>query len=227
MKPEHGSRFSHVSNNAGKALLYFDEMIDFCKLNGHSMKLRELHRLMTVHENLIKSELQSLAACWFLILDPLWITLRHSIAKDSVQLIDQFTDYAKTMQDASNPSVLVSNPANNPFMHMHAPAFEDSSIEANILSAIPINQDNEVLNESLKKMLKSAADYMLKLSNNWVRDSIPDAPVPFSNQVTILINFVFHDAYHIFKFSEWKVILHSWIKLLMVVPERMYVIDWN
>ena len=60
MKAEHGSRFSHLSNNAAKALKFFDELEDFCKLNPGSLKLRELLNLIRKHENLIKSELKSI-----------------------------------------------------------------------------------------------------------------------------------------------------------------------
>ena len=62
---------------------------------------------------------------------------------------------------------------------------DQSCTQAHIVSAIKINQDNEILNTTIQNMLKAAVDYMLKLSNSWVRDSVPDASVPFSNQVNI------------------------------------------
>ena len=101
MKAEHGSRFSHISNNAAKALKYFDELIDFCKMNGSSPKLHKLLFVIRKDENLIKSELESIAACWFLILEPLWTTLRKSHAKQTVEFIDQFTNYAEAIQKPS------------------------------------------------------------------------------------------------------------------------------
>ena len=190
MKAEHGSRFSHLSNNAAKALKFFNELEDFCKLNPGSLKLRELLNLIRKHENLIKSELKSISACWLLVLNPLWITLRKSNAKDSVALIDKFTDFAKAIQKSSEikPAVKVYNPVFNTFMH----EFDQSCIETHILNAITTDQNDEVLNETIQKMLKLAADYMLKLSNSWVRDTVPDAPVPFSNQVNILLMITNH-----------------------------------
>ena len=109
--------------------------------------------------------------------------MRKSNAKDSVALIDKFTNFAEAIQKSSviKPAVKVYNPVFNTFMH----EFDQSCIEAHILNAITTDQNDEVLNETIQKMLKLAADYMLKLSNTWVRDTVPDAPVPFSNQVNI------------------------------------------
>ena len=101
-------------------------------------------------------------------------------------MIDEFTGFAEGIQnDSSHQSaVKVYDTAFNTFMP--STVFEESSIQANIITAIRENKDNVVLNQSIKNMLKSAADYMTKLSNSWDRDALPDAFVPFSNQVNIL-----------------------------------------
>ena len=101
-------------------------------------------------------------------------------------MIDEFTGFAEVIQNDSShqPAVKVYDTAFNTFMP--STVFEESSIQANIITAIRENKDNVVLNQSIKNMLKSAADYMTKLSNSWDRDALPDASVPFSNQVNIL-----------------------------------------
>jgi hypothetical protein len=42
--------------------------------------------------------LQAFLVCWYMVLLPLWITLRKSNAHKSLQLIDAFTDYAAKIQ---------------------------------------------------------------------------------------------------------------------------------
>ena len=69
---------------------------------------------------------------------------------------------------------------------MQSTEIELSCIQANLVTVIRENKDDVVLNQSIGKMLQSAAGYMTKLSNNWDRDSVPEASVPFSNQVIIL-----------------------------------------
>jgi hypothetical protein len=186
MKAEHGSRFSHVSTNAAKALQFFDQLKDFCELNGQSKKLRELLRQINENENLIKAEMQSIAGCWFLILEPLWTDLRKAHARASVKLIDEFTTFAAAIENDSSvqPTGKVYDTESNPFMQ--STEIELSSIQANLVTAIRENKDDVILNQSIVKMLQSAAGYMTKLSNKWDRDSVPESSVPFSNQVIIL-----------------------------------------
>ena len=188
MKREHGSRFSHTSHNAVNALLFVTELRDFAANNGHSIKLRELENEFSKHESLIKAELQAMAACWFLVLSPLWIHLRKSHAKPSLDVIDSFTNFAKYSESDLTMKVTdkVSNPSYNSFMHLHSPITDSEAVlRDTLIGMIQENHESADLNGSIKKMLKGASSYMLKLSDKWVRDAIPDESVkfPFSNQV--------------------------------------------
>ena len=191
MKREHGSRFSHVSHNAVTALMFFDELVLFAHQNSNSMKLQTLSIQVQENRNLIRSELQAIAACWFLIISPLWITLRKSHAQKSLELIDTFTNFSTAIQATSNlePSSKVTDSWYNTFMYINSEneEFEATSLEGKLVEMVQNNKRSTELNESIKKMLKAASTYMLKLSKNWLRECIPDASVrfPFSNQVKI------------------------------------------
>jgi hypothetical protein len=193
MKREHGSRFSHVSHNAVTALMFFDELVLFAHQNSNSKKLQTLSNQVQENEDLIKSELQAIAACWFLIISPLWITLRKSHAQKSLKLIDDFTSFATAIQAQSSlePSLKVKDPWYNDFMYINSEndEFDDTSLEGKLVAMVQNNHKSTRLNQSIKMMLKAASTYMLKLSNNWLRECIPDASVsfPFSNQVHILM----------------------------------------
>jgi hypothetical protein len=189
MKAEHGSRFSHTSQNAANAIIYFEELMEFVKLNGKSAKLQEINNQVSKHESLIKSELQALAACWYLILYPLWIRLRSAHASKSLDLIDQFTDFSATVQVNVSMEVSrkISNSSFNKFMDLNAPDYKDenTSLKAAVRNLVICNYDCLELNDSILKMLKGASEYMKKLSDTWIREAIPDATIkfPFSNQV--------------------------------------------
>ena len=207
MKREHGCRFSHVSHNAATSLMFFDELILFADQNGNSKKLHEMRQEIRKNKDLIRNELQSIAACWFLILSPLWDTLKKSNANVSLKLIDEFTTFSTAIQAESSLAAAskVTDGLFNNFMYpkdvYHE--FAATSLEGKLIDMVKRNEESMDLNLSIKKMLKAASGYMLKLSNNWTRDHIPDASVkvPFSNQVYFLlftVNF-FNYADHFLK----------------------------
>ena len=239
MKAEHGSRFSHVSHNAATILYFWDELVDFANVQTKSVKLQELSRQVRDHKDEIVSELQALASCWYLILSPLWIKLRRSIAHTSLQLIDDFTEFAMKIQNNSSlePSLNLSNPDHNKFMNLinFDNQFEEAAslevklirkFQTNLVISVQSNHTSPQLNKTIKKMLQAASTYMLKLSHKWIRDAIPDASVkfPFSNQVH-KFHLFFYDLFSskqlyliIFNFSVSRVFLRLLIVLSKVVP---------
>lgn len=199
MKPEHGSRFSHVCHNAGNILKFFNELVLFAKENCNSVKMQELSHQVGYQEETIKTELQALASCWFLILSPLWIKLRRSNAKASLTLIDDFTAFTEELQKKTSlpTSVKISNSHFNQFVNLDDTDQQFEPLSRDLVEMIQINQEKTQLNDLIEIMLKAAAAYMVKLSKNWVRDAIPDASIkfPFSNQVNSL--YIFTCDYYI------------------------------
>ena len=187
MKAEHGSRFSHVSNNAATFLKWFNEIVLFAEENGHSVKMQTFSNLVRKQREIIKNELTALASCWFLVLSPLWIKLRKSNATTSLNLIDTFTTFSENLQEASDKptSLQVADPEINKIMNLDDTdrQFEPSSHD--LVTMITIEHEKTQLNESIKRMLKEASAYMTKLSKNWIRADVPDESIkfPFSNQV--------------------------------------------
>lgn len=151
-----------MSHNAATILYFWDELVDFANVQTKSVKLQELSRQVRDHKDEIVSELQALASCWYLILSPLWIKLRRSIAHTSLQLIDDFTEFAMKIQNNSSlePSLNLSNPDHNKFMNLinFDNQFEEAAslevklirkFQTNLVISVQSNHTSPQLNETI------------------------------------------------------------------------------